>query len=153
MGLWQDYNHHFSFLMYKTKITPKIISYLGSTSIFRSRGSKPTCFSSCLIYRWTKAWKTILSQWRNWGRSLHRATRWIRDTWEGVSCVQVEESPVWTKASTSCMVWEDWWILDEFGLQQECCWSKPILQHCWWRVPDFWSYMIQKALLLNASVH
>jgi hypothetical protein len=27
----------------------------------------------------------------------------------------------WTKADTSCLVREDGWILDEFGLQQECC--------------------------------
>jgi hypothetical protein len=32
--------------------------------------------------------------------------------------VQVEESPVWTKAGTSCLVREDGWIPDEFGLQQ-----------------------------------
>jgi hypothetical protein len=38
-----------------------------------------------------------------------------------ISCVQVEESPVWTKADTSCLVREDGWILDEFGFQQECC--------------------------------
>ena len=48
-----------------------------------------------------------------------------------ISCVQGEEILVWTKADTSCLVREDGWILDEFGFQQECCQSKPILLHCW----------------------
>jgi hypothetical protein len=42
-------------------------------------------------------------------------------TYDEKSCVQVEESPVWTKADTSCLIREDGWILDEFGFQQECC--------------------------------
>jgi hypothetical protein len=32
-----------------------------------------------------------------------------------------EESLVWTQTCASCLVREDGWILNEFGLQQECC--------------------------------
>jgi hypothetical protein len=37
---------------------------------------------------------------------------------------------VWTKIGTSCLVREDGWIPDEFGLQQECCWFKLVLSYC-----------------------
>ena len=71
-----------------------------------------------------------LPQWRDWRRSIHQVARWFHDTWEGVSCVQVEEGPVWTQACTLSLVCEDWWTPDEFGLQKKCCWSQPILQNC-----------------------
>jgi hypothetical protein len=32
-----------------------------------------------------------------------------------ISCVQDEESPIWTKEDTSCLVREDGWIIDELG--------------------------------------
>ena len=38
------------------------------------------------------------------------------------------------------IIWMDsWWV----GFQQEFCWSKPTLLHCWW--------LIQKALFLDTS--
>ena len=36
------------------------------------------------------------------------------DTWEGVSCVQVENGLVWNQATTSSLVCKDWWKPDDF---------------------------------------